>query len=264
MPEMNCTLSELYDQKPEWFECETKQLPVRVNILDPMEDLSIQIHPDDAFAKAYNGGRGKPEAWVILDAPKDGYIEFGHWANTKEEFMEWTRQKEWKKKLRYLTPPIDGFIDIPTGTLHAIVKGVLTYNISRNADLTLRLYDYDRIDPGTHKKRESQPQEVFENVNIPDKRIEFQMFPSSFEFGCRVTRYGDEPGLYTLFRLQIDEKGKFLHNRFAFYTCVKGQGTINDISIRQGETILVPANMGWMHFEGKMDLFLASYRNENV
>lgn len=264
VPEMNCTLSELFDQKPEWFECETKQLPVRVNILDPMEDLSIQIYPDDAFAKAYNGGRGRPEAWIILDAPKDGYIEFGHWANTKEEFMEWTRHKEWKKLLRYLTTPIDGFIDIPTGTLHAIVKGVLTYNISRNADLTLRLYDYDRIDPGTHKKRESQPQEVFENVNIPDKRIEFQMFPSSFEFGCRVTRYGDEPGLYTLFRLQIDEKGKFLHDRFAFYTCVKGQGTINDISIRQGETILVPANMGWMHFEGKMDLFLASYRNENV
>ena len=58
VPEMNCTLSELYVQKPEWFECETKQLPVRVNILDPMEDLSIQIHPDDAFAKAYNGGRG--------------------------------------------------------------------------------------------------------------------------------------------------------------------------------------------------------------
>lgn len=49
-----------------------------------------------------------------------------------------------------------------------------------------------------------------------------------------------------------------------FYTCVKGQGTINDIPIRQGETILVPADMGWMHFEGKMDLFLASYRNENV
>ena len=57
-----------------------------------------------------------------------------------------------EKLLRYLSTPIDGFINIPTGTLHAIGKGVLTYNISRNADLTLRLYDYDRIDPSTHKK----------------------------------------------------------------------------------------------------------------
>ena len=70
---------------------------------------------------------------------------------------------------------------------------------------------------------------------------------------------------YFAYRLFVfDEKGKFLHDRFAFYTCVKGQGAINDIPIRQGETILVPAEMGWMYFEGKMDLFLASYRNENV
>lgn len=54
--------------------------------------------------------------------------------------------KGWDKLLRYLKTPVNGFIDIPTGTLHAIGKGVLTYNISRNADLTLRLYDYDRID----------------------------------------------------------------------------------------------------------------------
>lgn len=260
--EMNCTLSQLYEQNPDWFECETEQLPVRVNILDPEADLSIQIHPDDAFAKTYNGGRGKPEAWVILDAPEDGTIEFGHYAKNREEFVEWTENKEWDKLLRYIHTPVDGFIDIPTGTLHAIGKGVLTYNISRNADLTLRLYDYDRIDPSTGTTREIQPQEVYDNVNLPDKLIEFQMFPYANEFGCKVTRYWDEPGLYTLIRLQVEEKGKFLHDRFAFYTCVKGEGTINGISIRQGETVLVPCHMGWVHFEGKMDLFLASYRNE--
>ncbi|WP_273476946.1 hypothetical protein [Faecalicoccus acidiformans] len=119
---MNFTLSELYVNHPNWFECETDQLPIRVNILDPDEDLSIQIHPDDSFAKKYNGGRGKPEAWVILDAPEDGYIEFGHHAKSKEEFIEWTKNKKWDKLLRYLPTPINGFIDIPTGTLHAIGK----------------------------------------------------------------------------------------------------------------------------------------------
>ena len=87
VPEMNCTLSELYKAEPSWFECETEELPVRVNILDPMADLSIQIHPDDEFAKTYNGGRGKPEAWVILDTPKDGMIEFGHHALNREELV---------------------------------------------------------------------------------------------------------------------------------------------------------------------------------
>lgn len=264
VPEMNMTLSKLYGAYPDWFACETKELPIRVNILDPMADLSIQIHPDDVFAKKYNGGRGKPEAWVILDAPEDGYIEFGHHAVTRNQFETWSRTCQWNKLLRYLKTPIGGFIDIPAGTLHAIGKGVLTYNISRNADCTLRLYDYDRIDPATKTTRPIQVEEVFENVNIPDRLIEFEMFPSASEHGCHITRYWDEPGLYTLYRIEVEKKGRFLHDRFAFYTCVKGEGTINKIAIRQGETVLVPCDMGWIELEGNMDLFMASYRNEHA
>lgn len=264
VPEMEMTLSELYRSYPEWFSCETEELPIRVNILDPMADLSIQIHPDEEFARKYNGGRGKPEAWVILDTPEDGQIQFGHNAKTKEEFISMTENQEWNKLLRYLKAEKDGFIDIPAGTLHAIGTGVLTYNISRNADCTLRLYDYDRLDPATGDKRPIQPKEVYDNVNIPDRSTEFVQYPPAIENGVAVTRYWDQPGLYTLIRLQISEKGTYLHERFAFYTCVKGEGTVNGVSVRQGETILVPEGMGWLTFEGDMDLFLASYRNENV
>lgn len=263
VPEMNRKLSELYETCPDWFHCETEELPIRVNILDPIADLSIQIHPDDEFAKKYNGGRGKPEAWVILDTPEDGRIEFGHYARNRDEFVSMTEKRQWDKLLRYLKTEKDGFIDIPAGTLHAIGKGVLTYNISRNADCTLRLYDYDRIDPETGRKRAIQPKEVYDNVNLPDKLIEFQQFSAANELGCLVTRYWDQPGLYTLIRLQVQEEGRFLHERFAFYTCVHGEGTVNDIPIRQGETILVPHGTGWITIKGNPDLFLASYRNEN-
>lgn len=264
VPEMDMTLSELYQKYPDWFACDTEELPIRVNILDPMADLSIQIHPDDAFAKTYNGGRGKPEAWVILDTPENGRIQFGHNARTKAEFVSMTENHEWKKLLRYLKAEKDGFIDIPAGTLHAIGTGVLTYNISRNADCTLRLYDYDRIDPALGTKRPIQPEEVFENVNIPDRSTRFVHYPAAIENNVAVIRYWDQPGLYTLIRLQISEYGKFLHERFAFYTCVKGEGKINNVDIRQGDTVLVPAGTGWLHFEGNMDLFLASYRNEKI
>ena len=82
--------------------------------------------------------------------------------------------------LKYLKAVKDGFIDIPSGTLHAIGKGVLTYNISRNADCTLRLYDYDRIDPATGKKRDIQPKAVYDNVNIPDTSTTFVVYPSAY------------------------------------------------------------------------------------
>jgi len=259
--QLKMTLSELYTAAPDWFDCDTKELPIRVNILDPMDDLSIQLHPDDAFARTWNGGRGKPEAWVILDAPEYGQIQFGHYAKNRDEFVRMTENREWEKLLRYLHTPVGGFIDIPAGTLHAIGKGVLTYNISRNADLTLRLYDYDRIDPATGTTRPIQPEAVYDNVNLPDRLIEFEMLPSSLEQGLKATRYWDEPGLYTLIRLECEDRGTFIHDRFCFLTAAKGEGTVNGIPVRQGETILVPAGMGALQICGNLDLFLASYRN---
>lgn len=262
VPHFHQTLSRLYEDRPELFDCETAQLPIRVNILDPEADLSVQIHPDDAFAKEWNGGRGKPEAWVILDTTEEGQIEFGHHAKTREEFKAWSESGQWDKLLRYLDCRKDAFIDIPTGTLHAIGKGVLTYNISRNADLTLRLYDYDRIDPAAGTKRPIQPEAVKEQVCIPDRLIEFQDFPAASEHGLKVARYTDDPGLYTLTRLQCEQKGRFLQERFAFYTVVKGEGTINGFPVRQGDTVLIPDGKGWTELEGSLDVFLASYRNE--
>ena len=94
VPEMNMKLSELYEAYPDWFHCETEELPIRVNILDPIDDLSIQIHPDDEFARTYNGGRGKPEAWVILDTPEDGRIEFVHYAKSREEFVTMAEHRQ--------------------------------------------------------------------------------------------------------------------------------------------------------------------------
>jgi len=261
IPELEMSLADLYNASPNWFNCDTAELPIRVNILDPMADLSIQIHPGDDFAMKYNGGRGKPEAWVILDSVEGGSIQFGHNAKTLDEFVSLCESKKWNQLLKYLPVVIDGFIDIPVGTLHAVGKGVLLYNISRNADCTLRLYDYDRIDPATNCLRPIQVKEVYENVNIPDKSTVFVNYPVEKANGVNITRYWDEPGLYTLIRLQIEKAGAFDFDRFSFITCVKGEGLINDVSICQGDTILIPEGMGNLDIRGELDLFLASYRN---
>ena len=258
---MKLTLSQLYTTYPNWFECDTVELPIRVNLLDPEADLSIQLHPDDAFAKVYNGGRGKPEAWVILDAPKDGYIAFGHTAKTREEFAKKVYKKEFTSLIKYIDVVVGDYLDIPCGTIHAIGKGVLTYNISRNADCTLRVYDYERIDPSTKAKRPLQIEEVIANVNIPDDTKGFIHVPAIKENGCLVTTYWDEPNLYTLKRVKVQKEGIFIHPQFAFYTAVEGSGKIQGIKIKKGETIFVPVGFGSLKIEGTLDLFMASYRN---
>ena len=256
------TLSQLYEAKPEWFKCDTKQLPIRVNILDPLEDLSIQLHPDDEYAMKHDNSRGKPEAWVILDAPEGGYIEFGHNAKTKDEFREKAAKGDFKNLLKYITAKKDYYLDIPAGTLHAIGKDVLTYNISRNADLTYRLYDYNRIDPNTGKERELHIEKVIDNVNMPDTSKGFIWFESEMKNGCEVTNYWNEPGLYTLSRIKVDGSGIFEQKRFGFITIVEGNGTINEMPVKKGETIFIPDSYEILDFKGNMDMFLASYENE--
>ncbi len=259
--EMDTTLSKLYKTHPEWFCCDTDELPIRVNILDPEAPLSIQLHPDDPFAKAYNGGRGKPEAWVVLDAPDDGTIAFGHTATSKKELLDLIDAKAWKQLISYIPVVVDDYLDIPCGTLHAIGTDVLTYNISRNADCTLRLYDYERIDPHTKKQRDLQVDAFIKNLNIPDTSVGFVHHEAIKQDGLLLTHYFEQPGLYTLKRIVVNGNGHFVYDRFGFYTCVEGAGTINDVPIKKGETVLVPESCHDLQFDGTMDLFLASYRN---
>ena len=61
------------------------------------------------------------------------------------------------------------------------------------------------------KKRDIQPKAVYDNVNIPDTSTTFVVYPSAYERGIHVTRYWDEPGLYTLLRLQVEAQGSFKH-----------------------------------------------------
>ena len=258
------TLSQLYKEYPDWFDCETEELPIRVNLLDPLADLSVQLHPDDAYAMKHDHSRGKPEAWVILDTPADGKIEFGHHAKTKEEFAEWVQAGEWGNLLKYLPAKKDHFIDIPAGTLHAINRDVLTYNISRNADLTYRLYDYGRIDPNTGEERELHINKVLENVLVPDTSEGFVWIEPYQRNGCEITDYWDEPGLYSLSRIKTKEQGTYRLKRFAFITVVDGAGTVNEVPISKGETVLIPAGIEHLEFTGALDLFVASYKNKEA
>ena len=255
------TLSQIYIEYPEWFNCDTVELPIRVNILDPLADLSVQLHPDDKFALLHDNSRGKPEAWVILDTPDDGHIAFGHYAKTREEFKYLSQAKEFNKLVRYIPAKRDWFLDIPAGTLHAICKDVLTYNISRNADLTYRLYDYNRIDPNTGRERRLHIDKVIDNVIIPDDAKDFVWFDSVHEKGCEITRYWNQPGLYTLIRLKTSNDGHYSQPRFSFITVVEGSGKFNNVEIKKGETIFIPDSFGDLHIQGNIDCFIASYEN---
>ena len=130
------------------------ELPVLVKLIDADRDLSVQVHPDDEFAHAHEGGQnGKTEMWYVMDADPDSRIAFGlHHTIGREEFREAIGQGTVERYLQMVPARRNDLFFIPPGTIHAIGAGCLIAEIQQSSNLTYRLYDYDRTDRNGNKR----------------------------------------------------------------------------------------------------------------
>lgn len=127
-----------------WFETEP-DAPLLVKYLFTAERLSIQVHPDDAAARARGFPRGKDEAWYILDAEPDARIGLGLTHRVSREALRAAALDGSIETLLDWRPvTADELLYAPAGTIHAIGGGISLIEIQQNLDLTYRLYDYGR------------------------------------------------------------------------------------------------------------------------
>ena len=125
------TLSWLWENHRELFgNVQGDRFPLLIKIIDAKADLSIQVHPDDAYAAEHeNGSLGKMECWYILDAKEGGTIVIGHNAKNHEEVEEMIRGKRWKEFIREIPVKKGDFFQINPGCVHAIKGGTLILDI---------------------------------------------------------------------------------------------------------------------------------------
>jgi len=145
--------------------------------------------------------------------------------------------------------------------LHAIVKGVVCYEISRNSDLTYRLYDYNRLDPKTHLPRELHLSKAFDNVMIPCRETGLIKPEENYENGVGIIEYRNVPGEFILRRIRCQKQGTYNQDEFGVYTVGRGAGTLNGIPVKLGDTYLVSRKAGDLDISGDLDLLVASYRD---
>jgi mannose-6-phosphate isomerase len=116
-----------------------------VKFLFTTEKLSIQVHPDDAAARASGYRRGKDEAWVVLDAEPDATIGLGLVRPATREALRAGALDGSIEQLVDWRPARAGqVIYSPAGTVHALGPGLAIVEVQQNVDLTYRLYDYGR------------------------------------------------------------------------------------------------------------------------
>ncbi len=132
-----------------------QRFPLLVKLLDCCDKLSVQVHPNDAYANAHeNGDLGKTEMWYVLDAKPGAKLVYGFAKDvTKQQFEQAIASGELESVLNYVEVAKGDCFFIPSGTLHALQEGLLIVEIQQNSDTTYRVYDYDRTDAqGRHRQ----------------------------------------------------------------------------------------------------------------
>lgn len=126
---------------------ERGKFPLLIKLLDANKPLSVQVHPDDAYANDHeNGELGKTEMWYILHAEPNAYLIYGLKPKvTPASFRQALEAGELEKCLHQLPVKAGDAIFIPAGSLHAIMNGILLAEIQQNSDTTYRVYDWNRV-----------------------------------------------------------------------------------------------------------------------
>ena len=123
-----------------------EQFPILTKFIDAKNDLSIQVHPSDAYALEHEGQYGKTEVWYVLDAEPGAFLYYGFAHEiTKEEFAKRIRENTLTEVLNAVPVKQGDVFFIPAGTLHAICKGIVIAEVQQNSNVTYRVYDYGRV-----------------------------------------------------------------------------------------------------------------------
>lgn len=215
--------------------------PLLVKLIYANDDLSIQVHPDDQYALDKHDCRGKTEMWYMLKTSPDACIYKG-WSRaflSKEALREAIKTKKLMSYLaKYEVRCGDAFY-LPAGKVHTIGKGCLLLEIQEASDITYRLYDFGRKD-AHGKQRELHLEEALKVLDYDVEKQENRQ-PDTLP----ITSEYFKVSLNTV----VESKELILTDRdsFTILFCVEGNAVITtdkgSSSLRQGETLLLPANI---------------------
>jgi len=119
--------------------------PLLVKLLHARAILSVQVHPDDAYAAARDGKRGKTEAWLILAAEPGSRVVYGIKTNA-DDFAALAGRGEVERALRWIPVYPGDVLYMPHGCVHALGGGIVAYEIQQASDATYRIWDWGRLD----------------------------------------------------------------------------------------------------------------------
>lgn len=254
----NKTLSLVVKENPEFLGENGKKyeyFPILIKLIDAKNDLSVQVHPDNEYAMRVEKEYGKTECWYILDCDEDAELIYGFNRNlTSDEFRKSVEDNTFMDAVNKVKVKKGDLFFIEAGTLHAIGKGILLAEIQQNSNTTYRVYDYGRLG-ADGKPRELHTEKAIDvTICTPPTR-------DTNPEGELITGNGYSEQLLTkcdLFNVKkisvTNEYSDFADEKsFVSVLITDGNGTIDDIEIKKGDSLFIPANYGEFKICGNIE-----------
>ncbi|MBI5032807.1 MAG: mannose-6-phosphate isomerase [Chloroflexi bacterium] len=247
--DQGATLGGLIEQDPQAMLGSTTQdnrFPLLFKFIDAQDDLSVQVHPDDAEAQRLeNYPFGKTEAWYIIHAEPGATLIHGFKDNVDTaRVTDHLKRNQLQDLLAHVPVQSGDVVFVPAGTVHAIMKGIVLAEIQENSDITYRLYDWGRVGKGRdlHIDQSLLVAELTPIVDhkIPRVTIRHAEFDQHYLVACRYFAL-------ELFDVRAPIRNLQTRDRFQIVSILQGTVDITGggvtISAKQGQTIFLPARM---------------------
>ena len=239
-----------------------KAFPLLLKLIDAREALSVQVHPDDGYAREHEGGKlGKTEAWLILDCPEGAELVYGIRPGTSLETLKTASEagSAVAPLLRRVKVQPGDVCNIPAGTVHAIGAGILLYEIQQSSDVTYRFYDWDRVD-AQGNRRELHLDKALDVTNLA-----YAPEPKHWRGETGVTRMLEEP-FFSLDLIRTAGEAVTLPavQDFGFLTALtdglKLEWDDGEIRMKKGESFFLPCKGPALYLSGNGDAALSMPR----
>lgn len=237
--------------------------PLLIKLIDAKDDLSVQVHPDTAFAARSPGEEAKTEMWVILSCEENAGLTLGlKEPQTKESLRRHINENTLKQALRFCPVQKGDAFFIPPGTIHAIGKGLVIAEIQQNSNTTYRLYDYGRKD----KNGQTRPLHIEKGVaaaclfpqdslRLTPQREEGQGFWKEQLVRCSY---------FKVFRYHISFKAQIPVSTDSFLSLLVTEGKLSlslksqQADAKKGDSFFLPAQAGLLEVKGAGEILVTS------
>ncbi len=225
--------------------------PVLIKLIDAKQSLSIQVHPNDAYARRNENDNGKNEMWYIVDATQDAYIYYGFNKEiSKSEYENHIESNTLLDVLNKVNVKKGDCFFIEAGTVHAIGEGCLIAEVQQSSNVTYRVYDYGRRDA---------------NGNLRELHIKKAIEVSNLAPANNIAKSIDtlvECKYFTVEKIVINTKKTFIADEKSFHSLLilSGSGEIKNcyqsLKFSKGDSIFITANNGEYTLNGEFTALL--------